>query len=92
MIESCDKALLPYDSLAKLGVDIVADEVAEMINALSIALQNKMRIDEIITTEFASHPKLTASPLANPVVVVALDAFTRLTTVRYFTYLQHGHV
>jgi NADPH-dependent 2,4-dienoyl-CoA reductase/sulfur reductase-like enzyme len=53
-------------------------EVAEMINALSIALQNKMRIDEIITTEFASHPKLTASPLANPVVVAALDAFTRL--------------
>jgi hypothetical protein len=53
-------------------------EVAEIINALSIALQNKMRIDEVITMEFASHPKLTASPLANPVVTAALDAFTRL--------------
>jgi NADPH-dependent 2,4-dienoyl-CoA reductase/sulfur reductase-like enzyme len=53
-------------------------EVAEMINALSIALQNKMRIDEIITMEFASHPKLTASPGANPIVVAALDALTKL--------------
>ena len=30
LIESCDKALLPYDSLAKLGVDIVADEVVDV--------------------------------------------------------------
>jgi NADPH-dependent 2,4-dienoyl-CoA reductase/sulfur reductase-like enzyme len=53
-------------------------EVAEIINALSIAVQNKMKVDEVIAMEFASHPKLTASPGANPIVMAALDAFTKL--------------
>ncbi len=53
-------------------------EIAEVINALSIAIQNEMKIDEVITMEFASHPKLTASPGANPIVIAALDAFTKL--------------
>ena len=52
-------------------------EVAEIINALSIAIQNKMKVDEVLTMEFASHPMLTAFPGANPIVIATLDAFAR---------------
>ena len=54
------------------------NEVAEIINALSMAIQNRMRIDEIITMQFATHPKVTYSPVANPVILAAIDAYTKM--------------
>jgi len=54
------------------------NEVAELANALALAVQNKMRIDEIIAMQFGTHPKLTASPISTPVILAALDAYTKL--------------
>ena len=54
------------------------NEAAELTNALALAVQNKMRIDEIIAMQFGTHPKLTASPISNPVILAALDAYTKL--------------
>ncbi|WP_233437701.1 NAD(P)/FAD-dependent oxidoreductase [Candidatus Korarchaeum cryptofilum] len=54
------------------------NEVAELINAIAIAIQNKMKIGEIITMSYGTHPKLTASPVMYPVVVAALDAYRQL--------------
>ncbi|MGB9717562.1 MAG: FAD-dependent oxidoreductase [Thermoproteota archaeon] len=53
----------------------VCDEVAELVNAIAIAIQNKMKIDEIITMQYGSHPRLSASPVVNPVIMAALDAY-----------------
>jgi NADPH-dependent 2,4-dienoyl-CoA reductase/sulfur reductase-like enzyme len=54
------------------------DEVAELINAIAIAIQNKMKIDEIITMQYGGHPRLSASPVTNPVIMAALDAYRQL--------------
>jgi len=54
------------------------NEAAELANALALAVQNKMRIDEIIAMQFGTHPKLTASPISTPVILAALDAYTKL--------------
>jgi len=54
------------------------DEVAELVNAIAIAIQNKMKIDEVITMQYGGHPKLSASPVTNPVIMAALDAYRQL--------------
>jgi NADPH-dependent 2,4-dienoyl-CoA reductase/sulfur reductase-like enzyme len=54
------------------------DEVAELVNAIAIAIQNKMKIDEVITMQYGGHPKLSASPVVNPVIMAALDAYRQL--------------
>ena len=56
----------------------VCDEVAELINAIAIAVQNKMKIDEIITMQYGGHPRLSASPVTNPIIMAALDAYRQL--------------
>jgi len=54
------------------------NEVAELVNAVAIAIQNKMKIDEVITMQYGGHPKLSASPVVNPVIMAALDAYRQL--------------
>jgi len=54
------------------------DEIAELVNTIAIAIQNKMKIDEIITMQYGGHPRLSASPVVNPVIMAALDAYRQL--------------
>lgn len=54
------------------------NEVAELVNVIAVAIQNKMKIDEIITMQYGGHPKLSASPVVNPVAMAALDAYRQL--------------
>jgi pyruvate/2-oxoglutarate dehydrogenase complex dihydrolipoamide dehydrogenase (E3) component len=54
------------------------DEVAELVNTIAIAVQNKMKIDEITTMQYGGHPRLSASPVVNPVIMAALDAYRQL--------------
>lgn len=51
------------------------NEVAELINMLTIAIQNRMRIEDLIALQYGTQPTLTASPIANPIVLAALEAY-----------------
>lgn len=51
------------------------NEVAELVNVAALAIQNRMKIDEIITIQYGGHPKLSASPAVNPIAMAALDAY-----------------
>ncbi|MEM3521135.1 MAG: pyridine nucleotide-disulfide oxidoreductase, partial [Thermoproteota archaeon] len=54
-----------------------SNEVAELVNATAIVIQNKMKIDEVVIMQYGGHPMLSASPAVNPVVMAALDAYNK---------------
>ncbi len=53
------------------------DSTGEMINMLSVMIQNKMTDIEIDTLQFGTHPLLTASPIAYPVVNATANAIKK---------------
>lgn len=53
------------------------DSVGEMINILSLAIQKGMTANELNTFQTATHPLVTASPIAYPINAAALDALTK---------------
>ncbi|MDD3168107.1 MAG: FAD-dependent oxidoreductase [Eubacteriales bacterium] len=50
------------------------DSVGEMINVISIAVQQGMTAADLNTFQAATHPLLTASPIAYPINAAAMDA------------------
>ncbi|MEM3979891.1 MAG: FAD-dependent oxidoreductase [Ignisphaera sp.] len=54
------------------------NEVAEIVNTLALAIQNKMSIYKLIAMQYGTQPMLTASLLSNPIVLAALDAYKKL--------------
>ena len=53
------------------------DSTGELINMLSVIIQNKMTDMEIDTIQIGTHPLLTASPLAYPVITATVDAIMK---------------
>jgi pyruvate/2-oxoglutarate dehydrogenase complex dihydrolipoamide dehydrogenase (E3) component len=54
---------------AVIGGQVVGGvESGELVNLIGLMVENKMTIYSIINLQFATHPLLTASPLAYPVV------------------------
>jgi NADPH-dependent 2,4-dienoyl-CoA reductase/sulfur reductase-like enzyme len=53
------------------------DGVGEMINVLSLAIQKGLTAAELNTFQVATHPLLTASPVAYPINAAALDALSK---------------
>lgn len=49
-----------------------------MINILSLAVQKGLTANELNTYQVATHPLLTASPIAYPINTAALDALIKL--------------
>jgi NADPH-dependent 2,4-dienoyl-CoA reductase/sulfur reductase-like enzyme len=47
---------------------------AQMINIIGIAIQKRMSSTELETLQFATHPYLTSSPTAYPIVLAAQEA------------------
>lgn len=61
-----------------IGAQISGGEsVGEMINILSLAIQKGLTANELNTFQVATHPLLTASPIAYPINAAALDALTK---------------
>lgn len=61
-----------------IGAQIIGgDSVGEMINILSLAIQKSMTANELNTFQVATHPLITASPIAYPINAAALDAMTK---------------
>ncbi|RKY26973.1 MAG: pyridine nucleotide-disulfide oxidoreductase [Candidatus Omnitrophota bacterium] len=48
--------------------------VAELINAMGIAIQKRVSLTELETLQMATHPYLTAAPTMYPLVLAAQDA------------------
>jgi NADH oxidase (H2O2-forming) len=61
-----------------IGAQIIGGEsVGEMINILSLAIQKGLTANELNTFQTATHPLVTASPIAYPINAAALDALTK---------------
>ena len=50
------------------------DSVGELVNMLSVMILNKMTDMDIDTMQIGTHPLLTASPIAYPVISATVDA------------------
>lgn len=62
-----------------IGAQISGGEsVGEMINILSLAIQKGLTANELNTFQVATHPLLTASPIAYPINAAALDALIKM--------------
>ncbi len=65
-----------------LGAQISGgDTVAEMINILSLAIQKGITATELNTFQVATHPLISASPIAYPINAAAMNAIA--STCRY---------
>lgn len=53
------------------------DTVGEMINILSLAIQQGLTANELNTFQTATHPLITSSPIAYPINAASLDALTK---------------
>lgn len=61
-----------------LGAQISGgDSVGEMINILSLAIQKGMTATELNTFQVATHPLLSASPIAYPINAAAMNAISQ---------------
>jgi NADPH-dependent 2,4-dienoyl-CoA reductase/sulfur reductase-like enzyme len=61
-----------------LGAQISGgDSVAEMINILSLAIQKDITAAELNTYQVATHPLVSASPLAYPINAAAMNAIEK---------------
>ena len=50
----------------------------ELVNLIGVAIQNRMTVNSIFTTQMGSHPLLTASPAAYPVIKAAEIALGKI--------------
>ncbi len=61
-----------------LGAEVMGGvSTGEIINLLALALQKRMTAGELSTIQVGTHPMLTSPPTAYPVVIAALDAFSK---------------
>ncbi len=75
------KLIFSRDRGAILGAQIVGGKsVGEMINILALAIEKRLTASELYTTQIATHPLLTASPIGYPIVKAAEDALAKLRT------------
>ncbi|MBN2897263.1 MAG: FAD-dependent oxidoreductase [Clostridia bacterium] len=61
-----------------LGAQISGgDSVGEMINILSLAIQKDLTASELNTFQVATHPLISASPIAYPINAAAMNAISK---------------
>jgi pyruvate/2-oxoglutarate dehydrogenase complex dihydrolipoamide dehydrogenase (E3) component len=72
------KLLFSTYSHTLLGAQIMGgDSVGEMINMMSVMILNKMTDMDIDTLQIGTHPLLTASPIAYPVINATVNAIKK---------------
>jgi NADPH-dependent 2,4-dienoyl-CoA reductase/sulfur reductase-like enzyme len=60
-----------------LGGEVVGGTSAgELINIIGFIIQNKMNVNQLMTSQIGTHPLLTASPAAYPLIKAAEDIAT----------------
>ena len=72
------KLLFSTYSHTLMGAQIMGgDSVGEMINILSVAILNKMTDIDINNLQIGTHPLLTSSPIAYPIINATVDAIKK---------------
>ncbi|MCF2138587.1 MAG: FAD-dependent oxidoreductase [Candidatus Lokiarchaeota archaeon] len=63
-----------------LGGQIISGgkSVAEMINAIAVAIQQKMTVTELFTLQFGTHPLVTSAPTTYPLITAAQAVLMKL--------------
>jgi pyruvate/2-oxoglutarate dehydrogenase complex dihydrolipoamide dehydrogenase (E3) component len=62
-----------------LGGEISGGSItAEATNIIAALINARSKVDEIVTFQMGTHPMLTASPIAYPIVTAAEDAMAKL--------------
>lgn len=77
-VSTCVKLVFERHSGVILGGQVAGDVAAgEIINMLSACIQSRMTADRMATFQLGTHPLLTASPVAYPIVNAAEMAIAR---------------
>jgi len=72
------KLLFSKHSNVLVGAQVIGGASAgELINMLSVMIQKRMTAMEIDTIQIGTHPLLTSSPLAYPVITATVDAIMK---------------
>lgn len=71
------KLLFSKDGVLIGGQVLGGPTVGELVNAISVAIQNGMTIDRLFSMQIGTHPFYTASPVMYPFVSAAIDAANR---------------
>jgi NADPH-dependent 2,4-dienoyl-CoA reductase/sulfur reductase-like enzyme len=67
-----------------MGAQIMGgDSVGEMINIMSVMILNKMTDTDINNLQIGTHPLLTASPIAYPIINATVDAIKKWSQPQY---------
>ncbi len=73
------KLVLSRDSGVIIGAEAIGGEsVGELTNLLGFIIQNKITVQNLITTQIGTHPLLTGSPAAYPLMKAAEIAYLKL--------------
>jgi len=66
------KLVVAKDSGILLGGEIIGGpSTGELINLIGLAIENRMTVESIMTSQVGTHPLLTASPTAYPLIKAA---------------------
>lgn len=76
------KIIAARDSGLILGAEVIGGpSTGELVNLIGLAIQNKMTIHSILTTQIGTHPLLTASPIVYPIIKAAESFAKKVKTV-----------
>lgn len=66
------KLIAARESGVILGGEVIGGlSTGELINVIGLAIQNRMTVNSILIAQIGTHPKLTASPAAYPLIKAA---------------------
>jgi len=66
------KLIVASDSGILLGGEVAGGaSIGELTNLIGLAIQNRMTVNSVLTTQVGTHPLLTASPTAYPLIKAA---------------------
>lgn len=67
-----------------LGGQVISGgkSAAEMINAIAVAIQQRMSVSELFTLQFGTHPLITAAPTTYPIITAAQKALIAINNLR----------
>ena len=73
------KLIVARESGVILGGEVIGGtSVGELINLIGFIVQNKMTVNSILTAQIGTHPLLTASPTAYPLIKAAEVVLTKI--------------
>ncbi len=73
------KLIVAKESGVVMGGEVMGgSSTGELINVIGLAIQNRMTINSLLIAQIGSHPMLTASPAAYPLMKAAEVAFRKM--------------